>query len=379
MAVSLGVTALHSDTALHTQTNVIFKDAELFEIVAESKALHFDKDENQKFKWYKVKTLKGQIGWLFGDAVAVVCNPNDLDNTTQALHQQKFNFGSNFGEAMLWFAKVRGIDVKGNQQLVNPTFYEQYAIITNDIGKSFSIYLAGRGLEGIQTLKTLTVQDFNANNSDDLIIEKSAYNTGYALDNRSVEIYTFNSSGLSKIFEESLTLKIAEDTPSPALYKVLEIDNQLIRVSFIDFTDCEKNSFCSEYVTTTFGWDANMGQFKPLYQESRIPLIGYAKHNFFLLEKPNSQSNAVVQLVADEDIVIQQLIHTESTTQSKKEPRIWLLVEHKSGIKGYLPAFQVYLGDAEHAVVLQDYFNQQPTQLKEWRSDEPFLFLNANH
>ena len=34
MAIAMGVVSLHSDTAHHTQTNTVFKDGTLFEIIA---------------------------------------------------------------------------------------------------------------------------------------------------------------------------------------------------------------------------------------------------------------------------------------------------------------------------------------------------------
>ncbi len=385
MAIGMGVTSLHSDTAHHTQTNIVFKDGTLFEVVGVSQTLHFDKDENQKFKWYQVKTNTDQIGWIFGDALAIVTPKNQLDSLSAKYVFQENTFSSGFGKAILWFATVEGIELKGNQYLNNPLYVEQYLIMTNELGKSLSLYLSGRGVEGEQQLKSLVFQDINGDEIQEIIVEKNAFNEGSLVDNRSVEAYTFTSAGLSKIFDESLSLKVGNDLPSPALYKIVELDNQLIRVSYIDFLDSKDdlkianfdNAFRLEYVTYTYGWDAAIAQFKPLYTESRLPLVGYAKSNYFLYKMPSDASAKITRLTPKAELNVLQSLNETIEKNGESHLKSWLLVEDKSGKKGYLPAYQVYFGDAEHATVLHDYFNNPPSNLAEWKSEEQFLFINS--
>jgi hypothetical protein len=92
--VSLGKISLHRDTALHTQTNTVLNDGELLDIIGESRTLHFDKDENQKFKWYRVRTAKKQEGWVFGDALAIATPHLQLDSLTAPFSQQKMTFST---------------------------------------------------------------------------------------------------------------------------------------------------------------------------------------------------------------------------------------------------------------------------------------------
>jgi hypothetical protein len=384
MAIGMGVISLHSDTAHHTQTNTIFKDGALFEVIGCSKTLHFDTDENQKFKWYQVKTSSNQTGWIFGDALAIITPKKQLDSLSAKYLFQKNTFSSGFGEAILWFATIEGIELKGNQYLNNPLYIEQYLIMTNETGKSISLYLSGRGVEGEQQMKSLVFQDINGDAIQEIIVEKNAFNDGSLVDNRSVEAYTFTSAGLTKIFDESLSLKVENDLPSPALYKIVEIDNQLIRVSYIDFLSTDNkavaasfsNIFRLEYVTYTYGWDVASAQFKPLYTESRLPLLGYAKSNYFLYEKPSDTSAKIARLAPEEALNALQSLNEIIEKNGETHLKSWLLIETKSGQKGYLPAYQIYFGDAEHATVLHDYFNNPPSSLGEWESDEQFLFIN---
>jgi hypothetical protein len=246
-------------------------------------------------------------------------------------------------------------------------------------------------VEGEQQLKSIAFQDLNEDKNKEIIIEKSALAEGTLVDNRSVEAYTFTSTGLNKIFDESQSLKIDEDTPSPALYKIIEIDNQLVRVSYVDFLLCKKyrqnnkpdsllqeNGFCLEYVTYTLGWDIPSAQFKTLYAESKMPLVGFAKSNYVLFEKPSAKAKALFRIASEAELTVIQTYNELIEQSGETKVKVWLFVEDKFGNRGYLPAYQVYFGDAEHAIVLHDYFNNTPSTLSEWKSDEPFLFIGTH-
>lgn len=389
VAVTLGKVSLHTDTALHTQTNIVLNDGEVLDVIGSSKTLHFDKDENQKFKWYRVRTSKKQEGWVFGDAIALATPKKELDPFLLPFFQQKTSFSIGFEEAIVWFASVEGLEIKGNQYLNNPLYLENYLVITNAYGKSVSLYLSGRGIEGEQILKSLVFQDINDDTIKEIILEKSAFNQGSFIDNRTVEAYAFTTAGLNKVFDESLSLKEDDNLPSPALYKVVEIDNQLIRVSYVDFMDCQNykqsslpNAIsktlerCVEYVTYTYGWDIPTAQFKLLYNESRLPLISFSKSNYFLYESPSEKAKKTARVLPNAELTIIQTYNEYQQKGDTKTLNVWLYVEDKFGKKGYIPAYQIYLGDSEHAVVLHEYFNNTPAYLGDWKSDEQFLFIN---
>lgn len=378
VGICLGVTSLHSDTALHTQTQIILKDGELVEILSSSKELHYDKDENQKFRWYKVKTEQGKEGWLFGDALAIATPTNKLDKIYSPFFQVKKSFNAGFTDAMIWFATIEGIELRGNQYLNDPYYIEQYLVVTNNFGKSSSLYLSGKGVEGVQQLKSIFIKDINGDDSPDFILEKSAFNEGSLSENRNVEIYQMSIRGFQKIFDEVTSLKLDKEQPSPAINKIVELDNQLIRVSYVDFKVCENSDdiqaliqrFCPIYVTYTFVWDASIGQFKPLYTESRVALNVYAKSAYNLISKIHGKG-VLAHLQADELLTVTDIYHLDGNN-----PEIWLQVETQNNIKGFLPAFQVYLGDIEHSEILHEYFNNPPSDFYDWKWEEPFLFFN---
>ncbi|NJN35107.1 MAG: hypothetical protein HC817_13475 [Saprospiraceae bacterium] len=71
-AVTISPIRLYSDSTYAKATEVTFTEGELFEVVAESKSEHFDNTQTQTFRWYKVRSFDGKIGWVFGDNLAVV-------------------------------------------------------------------------------------------------------------------------------------------------------------------------------------------------------------------------------------------------------------------------------------------------------------------
>lgn len=378
VGICLGITALHSDTALHTQTQKILKDGELVEILSTSKELHFDKDENQKFRWYKVKTEQGNEGWLFGDALAVATPLAKLDKINTPFFQKKQAFGAGFENAIIWFANIEGIELRGNQYLHDPFYIEQYIVVTNNFGKSASLYISGKGVEGVQQLKSFYIKDINGDETPDFILEKSAFNEGNLSENRNVEIYQMTTSGFQKIFDETTSLKINNEQPSPAICKITEIDNQLIRVSYIDFIECKNinpieslvQHFCPTYVTYTYIWDNPTAQFKPLYSESRLALSVFSKGKFNLFSKIKN-NDILAQIQPNEALIIKEIYQLNA-----ENPEIWLQVETQNNVKGYLPAYNVYLGDIEHSDILHEYFNNPPSDFYDWKWEQPFLFFN---
>lgn len=371
VAIAIGVSSLHSDTALHLQTNTIIEDGTIVEILATSKTLHFDKDEKQKFYWYKVRTPQKQEGWVFGDALATFAMPSSLDTLTMPFLLQRKNFSAAFSDALMWYAAIKGVDIKGSQ---TSEYFEQYLVITNQQANSVALYLSGKGIEGEQRLRSLVLQDLTHDNLPEVVIEKSIYEAENNQDKRSVEAYMFNSAGWSKVFDAALNLYLPDGTLSPALYKVIEVENGLIRSSFIDFLATDTpDTYRLAYVTTAYDWDATSTQFKPFYGESRVPVDAFSKYYYVLYEKPNIISRVIANTQPDEKLTISRLFMPNANKNAKE---VWLEVENKYGDKGLMPAYQLYLGDAEHAVVLHDYFNHPPEKLSDWKSEESFFYVH---
>jgi hypothetical protein len=388
-AVSLGKVVFFSDTLLSRPTNLLFEEGELFEIIAESKLEHDDKDQAQRFKWYKLKARNKQIGWVFGDAIAVIEQEKQPESLL-GFHQRKWKFDNGFENAICWIAAVNGTEIKTSSALVNPQYNETYLIISNEKGNSVFINLSGQSISGEATLKTLLLQDITGDTTPEIIIERSSFASGSPLENRDVELYAFQAGTLRKIFEERLTLTDGDDTPSPALFKNIEISEKNIRLAYVDFLHCENykqnipcdlrtttQERCLEYVTSTYSWDENKKQFGTLYAESRTTLPVFSKQNYKILSSPSDTAKIIAAIAENEELIAVKLFENFKTVNDKAKPDFWLYVKKSDGTLGYLEAYKIYFDDFENADILHEYFNYAPISRQDWKSNEQFLFFQA--
>ncbi len=392
VAASLGSVTLCTDSAFATASNVFFEEGELFEVIGETAKEHDDKNQNQKFKWYKIKANNQKTGWIFGDALALI-NNGILPVELLAFHKKKFNFSNGFENALCWIAEINGSESKLASAMMNPVYKETYLVITNGNGNSVVVNLSGESVSSEYHLKSLNIRDLTEDKSDEIIVEKSSFSAGNNLENRDIEIFSFQSGTLRKVFEEHQTLTDGDNTPSPSLHKILEINTKSIRVAYVDFVRCEnyKQAFsydlqtktqerCLEYVTLTYDWDESKKQFVTLYDENRTPLQAFAKKNYFLKKSPSDTAQVIAKITAEEElIVIKSYENFTMPLNAELKIDIWLYVKSTDGVYGYLPAYQVYFGDIEHTVILHEYFNTPPNNRQDWKSEELFLYFQEEH
>lgn len=388
VAISLGRISLHSDTALHLQTNIVLEDGMLLDILQQSSLFHNDKDENQQFRWYKVRTGTNQIGWVFGDAIAVFSPKNAADTLLLAFSLKKWNLSASFGASMSWLASVEGKELKSSSDAARKVYREQYLVFSNQSGKSISLPLTISGAEGMQQLNSFEIRDITGDADPEIIIEKAISEIpGFEV--RNAEIYRFSRSGFQKIFEQPMTLFASAQTLTPARYKIIQIERKLIRISWVDFRSCQPGRFsteteralqdkkkCVDYVTSTYGWDAATGMFTPIYAESRKPLKGFSKGRFFL--RTAALMNAEKRAKLDpEDPITAIFVFSDFERSEEKDNPIWLYVETNSGQSGYIPAFRIYFEETEHADILNDYFSNPPGKGIIKKSEGKFVVFSA--
>jgi predicted Fe-Mo cluster-binding NifX family protein len=393
VAATLGSVTLCADSAFASAMNVFFEEGELFEIIGETQKEHDDKNQNQKFKWYKIKAKNQKTGWVFGDALAVI-NNGILPAELLAFHKKNFKFSNGFENALCWIAEINGSESKLASAMMNPIYKETYLVITNDNGNSVLVNLSGESVSSEYRLKSLTIKDLTEDKSNEIIVEKSSFSAGNSLENRDIEIFSFQSGALRKVFEEHQTLTDGDNTPSPSLYKILEMNTKSIRVAYVDFVRCENykqplsydlqtktQERCLEYVTLTYDWDETKNRFVTLYDESRVPLQAFSKKNYFLKKSPSDTAQVIAKIAAEEELIAIKSFEnfTMSLTSADTKIDIWLYVKSSDGSLGYLPAYQVYFGDIEHSVVLHEYFNAPPTNRQDWKSEEVFLYFQEEH
>lgn len=380
----------YSDSSFAGSTNITFTEGELFEIIGQSKKEHFDNTQTQTFRWYKVRSLAGQIGWIYGDNFAVVIPNNQVDTVLKPFFKTEAHFDNGFENAVIWAASVQGHDESVTKKTsdISPIYKEMYLIVTNDKGRSITLNYANDNESGKKLLKKLYIKDVTDNKIDEIITETVISTSGKELPEHYIEIFSFNSGALSKIFEERLTLTWEEDMPTPAYSKFVEIEGNEVRISYVDYLSCDKlivgtaynvkslksSERCLEYATSTFIWDKIKRNFEPLYKESRTPIYVYTEGSIALRKSPSiAATEKIAAIAADEKLLVFKHSDLVKVEKGVKKIENWLYVKHSSGVLGYVKADEIRFKDIEHALVLNNYYAKTPLLKTLWQAAAEFL------
>lgn len=390
-AVSVSNLRLYADSSYSKSTDIAFTEGEFFEVIGETVREHFDNWQNQTFKWYKVRSLSGQTGWIFGDNLAVVMPERFVDYALKPFYKKEARFDNGFEKSVVWMAAVDGHDDKHKgTAFLNPSYKEFYLVVTNERGKCSILNYANVNESVKKELQSVHFQDVTDNNIDEIIIETSSNPTGKSLNEHVLEIYSFKAGTLSKIFEERLTLTWEDDLPSPAFSKFVEIEGTTIRIACVDYVVCEKYGLgfptdsrsksqerCLEYATCSYVWDKANKVFKVLYKESRTAITAVPKQSIVLKKAPSASSSAL-SLIQPTDR-IQVIKHFDDVVVEKgiKKVQNWLYVKHPSGALGYVAAHEVVFKNLEYTVLLKNYYEQTPLLKGDWKPEIAFVKVIA--
>ena len=386
-AVTVSPVRMYADSMYSKSTETVFTEGELFEIIGETTREHYDNTQNQTFKWFKVRSLTGAAGWIFGDNLAVVTPERFVDYTLKQFYKKEAHFDNGFENAMVWVASVEGHDDKyKGKEFLNPPYKEFYLVVTNDRGKCISLNYANVNESGKKDLQSIHFRDITDNKIDEIIIETSSFPTGRSLDEHALEVYSFKAGTIAKIFEERLTLTWEEDVPSPSYSKFIEIEGTNIRVAYVDYVPCDKYSLglktdvrsktmerCLEYVTSSYAWDKASKTFKPLYKESRTPLVGAAKMPINLKADPSVSSPTRATIDPSERLQIIKHYDLIKVEKRVKKVENWLFVKHPSGVFGYVLASDLTFKNVEHAEILKEYYEKTPLMKQDWKVEKEFI------
>lgn len=432
-ATTIAPMRLYGDSTFTKPTEKKLAEGEMIEIIGETQRAYEDNSQRQKFKWYHIRTPKGDEGWLFGDNVAVVLPDAAISDVAKPFFRRAVNFDNGFENAIIWFGQVEGRENIHKQDFMNPIYRELYLIVTNDLGKSVTILIGGAEQAGKKELRRLEVFDVTGNRIPEIILETTNLPSNSNIENRQIEIHGFQAGTLQKIFDEPMTLSFDGDMPSPALSKQVEIEGQNIRISYIDFVSPEKYSLgiptqtkvgstterCLEFVTKSLIWDEKLKRFSDLYRETRsAPLVTTRRKVYIkdaipttytipkkpMVTKPNKGKEEFVskgneyprQPDEEEDNVrkmgvkplvaaqfserLQVIKQVEKYMKMEDGTKVlehFFLVRHASGVIGYLNARDVHFRYSDHADLLNRYYNNPPLSKTDWQGmSETFLVLN---
>lgn len=432
-ATTIAPIRLYADSTFIKPTEKSLAEGELVEIIGTTQRVYEDNSQRQKFKWYQVRTSKGEEGWLFGDNLAVILPDAAVSEVAKPFFRRLVNFDNGFENAIMWFGQVEGRENLHKQDFMNPTYRELYLIVTNDLGKSVTILIGGAEQAGKKELRRLEVFDVTGNRIPEIILETTNLASNSNIESRQIEIHGFQAGTLQKIFDESLTLSFDSDMPSPALSKQVEIEGQSIRISYVDFVSPEKYALgfptqakagssterCMEFVTRSLIWDEKIKRFTELYRESRSAPLATARRKVYLKDaipitytvpkkpihtkpskgkeefvtkgneyprQPDEDEESVRKLGVKPLVAVQFSERLQVIKQVEKYMKMedgtkvlehFFLVRHASGTVGYLNARDVQFRYSDHAELLNRYYNNPPLSKIDWQgTNDTFLMLN---
>jgi len=392
-ATALNTVTLYPDSSFFEHSSIVYEEGALFEVLGETRYEQEDAAQNQKFKWYLVKTPDGKKGWIFGDGLAVLLPKEEVKDDLKKYHRQKIVYANGEEAFTAWIASIEGRDNLHEEEHLNPLYKEQYLVLTSPLKKSVHIQLSGFSAMGSNELQQLRFTDINGDNIAEIVLVRNSNDVGSPLENRSLEIYAFQAGSIVKIFEERMTLSYEDNQPAPSLFKVINISENTIRVGFVDYVACKNYSLaletnevsktqerCMEYATYTYVWSKAQQSYKLLYEESRSALEGTlnAEKGYALRREPSFLAESIEQVPNGAALKIIKHYEKIIKQNGKKVLIPYLYVKTDAGNYGYLHADKVLFNNQEYADLLQQFYKNPPLLKENWTSDATFLFFKKD-
>lgn len=350
---------LYPDSSFLRHSNVSYPAGELFNVLRTTELEHEDDAQNQKFRWYEVRTPDGQRGWIFGDGIAILMTDKDVPSILQPFHKKKQAFNYGFERSLTWIAAVEGRDNFHAQDYLNPIYNELYLIITNQHKKSVHIGVAGTSARGEYELNQLVFRDATGDGVADVIIEKNHTVEQSEVVNKSLEIYTFRTGNIGKVLDEPLNVPAVADLRVPPLHKLAEVEEQLVRLEYLQFKPSVSTLPSAQriadlqYKILTYHWDERQKKYASLYGETVVVPRGQVTvGNSFLFASPQAGARAGKYVTPRTDFSVLKQVDTQVGES-------YYLVELATGEQGYLPAEEVVLSQMEVGKTLQSYHRKQ--------------------
>lgn len=387
VATTLSGVNLYPDSSYEKQSFNSLKVGELLEVLDETALEYEDASQNQKFKWYKVKTKKGKVGWVYGDGVAVIIPENRIDTKLKEFYKKKFSFNNGFEKSIFWIAGIEGRDNFHEKDFLNPPYKEYYIVVSNDKGNCMFVNFSSENARGTMNLRHFALHDTTGDAIPELLLQTSSFATDHPFENRTFEIYSFQIRGLSRIFEERMSLSFKNNIHTPALFKYVEVDNEIVRIAYVDYLNCEnstldydhgdfnkKKEHCMEYVTYTYSWSERTKQYRMIYKESRTtPVAGSRRDILTIKDEPSVVGKRVATANRTDRVEIIKH-HERKVFENRVERTVpYFYVKLRNGASGYIKADEVGFIDFEHAELLNYYYKSVSPDMSLWKTEKHFL------
>ena len=387
VATALNTVTLYTDSSYFKHSDIRFSEGELFEVLGETTLHHLDDAQNQKFKWFKIRSFSGQEGWIFGDGIAVIMESSDVNTKLKPFFKKRISLNNGFEKSVSWIASIGGFDNLYNSDLLSPTYHEFYIVITNEHGKSVHMNYESQSILGREFLNLFQMKDVTNDGIEDFLMETRSYSNLSDLENRTLEIFSLQSGHLKKILNERMTLNYGDDLFSPAMFKFVEVSAMSIRIEYVDYIPCTKFSLpyqfdkksetqerCLEFVTYTYAWNNRKKKFVQFYQKNQNALKGIVYNpKIFLKSEPSFLSKKIENLKPNVPFTV--IKHFEKVFIQNGEKKIspYLYVQSVNGNRGYIRGKVVHFLNTEHSKILFDFYQKPPLSKAKLKTNKLFL------
>jgi len=365
LAVSVNKFILFPDSSYYNHSNIAIAEGETFELLEETALFHEDDSQTQKYKWFKIKLKTGQIGWVFGNNIAVF----DRDAMEKLeLKDQKGKLSYNYYNSKVWAASIFGYDA---QTSVKTPYLEKYLVFTNSARQSRYIQIGREQVEGKSWVGDVQLIDLNQDSYHEIVVQLNSKGAMNETVNQYLEIFTMKHDAVINIFSEKINLGRASQNIAPINRKFLELEDGSIRVAFLDYFDCS-DSFggsCMEYVTYTYAWDKSTNRFETLYEPSRTkPVLKPKADNLHLYPGPGLfQTIGTVDTRERLKVIGQEEKILRYGDQMTK--KVYFLVETFDGKRGYIESKDVDFVENDYSKSLNKYYHQPAVNVAKFDAD----------
>lgn len=382
-AVALNAFTLHSEASFTTHSNEVVKEKNLLTILEKSESLALNNYQNQEFHWYKIKTQDGREGYVFGDNIAILVDRSMKDLYSEH-HLSKKNLASNYPSATTWIAELSGFDAP---EYGGEAYKELYMVFTNNFNRCEYIKLENIRSDGENKTEFLEFKDITGDGYEDVIRQTNSKSKEKDFNTKYLEIFSFQKGEMISVLEERISIETYPSKTAPRLSKYFDIEDKFLRVSYLDFVDCEsycckqglKNTdanpkSCMEQVTYSYNWNQSSGQFEIFYDKSKVPPHVMPTKPVIDIYPAPGLNQSVGKVQKGQKVKVFQQIEKYYKYSGTTSIEIYFLIETQGGKKGYIKAKEVEFVEIDHAAILNEYYQQPPFYSSNWAPK--VLFVN---
>lgn len=338
-ALALSNISLFADSTFSSETLGYLAAGSLLTVEQESQTDHEDDAQKQLFKWYRVKSLKGKTGWVFGDGVLIKENENLLSPVLRPYLYRKVRFTTGFENSMLWFGSIVGRDNFGDR-LLSQVYVESYLVVTNQLGRSVSIPISNSSQFGENRLESFSILELTNDLIPEIVLQSSIEDVQNPRTQKLVHFYSFQGGTLRKIFEERLNVPNEENR-----LKHLIIDKGMIRAYYFEST-----AQAPALYSYTYYWNTRSRKYEILYAPAPFILRAIPRNlGIRLHSRPQNYSPAIATLNKSSQLQISSMIDSDSRSSNSTSVKIWAKVITDTGKKGFVPFKNLELQDINNA------------------------------